>query len=213
MPNPVVVTRIQNRRGTQTQFDSLYPAGYTGIGGFSGSFNITTFPGVLVSGEIALCTDSRRIFMGNINGEYIEVGAATASDLVLSPFVVSLPPQASFTTIPTLTYAASPFMKILYDVTDTASSDWNAVGTTFSRNGQLEITAVTSFAPISNLPFPPTVPVNLTDTGTEINLSLPASISFIAQYDVTLSLIEILYTHDFAGSLTLSSSSIKWISF
>lgn len=63
---PVVVSRIQNRRGTQADFDNLYPPGYTGTGGAIG-------PDILQPGELALCTDTRRVFIGNINGEYIEL--------------------------------------------------------------------------------------------------------------------------------------------
>jgi hypothetical protein len=43
MASPVVVSRIQNRRGTQAQFNALYPPGYNGIGGFGNIFvSITT---------------------------------------------------------------------------------------------------------------------------------------------------------------------------
>jgi hypothetical protein len=211
MATPVVVTRIQNRRGTQAQFDALYPPGYTGIGGFGSlpGFTLANFPGVLVSGELALVTDTRRMFMGNINGEYIELDSATSLNSIdLLPIVITLPPAAVFTVIPSLTYAATPFTKILYDITDSVNPDWNIVGTDFSRNGQLEITAVDYFLPVW-----PNEPVTLTDTGTEINLVSPNQISFIAQYDLTQTLIEILYMHDFAGSLTFSSASIKWLPF
>jgi hypothetical protein len=82
MASPVTVTRIQNRRGTQDQFDDLYPPGYDGTGGFGSvvGFNITNYPGVLLSGEIALCTDSRRVFLGNINGEYLELAVVPVGE-------------------------------------------------------------------------------------------------------------------------------------
>jgi len=220
MATPVVVTRIQNRRGTQAQFDGLYPAGYTGVGGFDPGyisippFTIVNFPGVLAAGEIALCTDTRRMFIGNISGEYIEIGDVPAQDnILLNPLVLVLPPAAIFTVIPALTYTATPFTTILYDITDVLSPDWNTVGTTFSRNGQLEITATAYFAPIPNPPFPDVTSVVLSDTGTEVNTVLPNSITFKTEYDGTQTLVEISYMHDFAGSLTFSSSSIKWLPF
>ncbi len=178
MATPVTVTRIQNRRGTQAQFETLYPQGYQGTGGFgdpvwstqpvlissvvatgttitvsiisaylmppyntllvpgsaivvsgvtpsiyndtytissidtvtspgftlincasiltgsadpdTGSFYlpfvIENYQGVLLPGEIALCTDSRRMFIGNLNGEYIDV---SVSDKTTSTYVVA----------------------------------------------------------------------------------------------------------------------------
>jgi hypothetical protein len=44
MSAPVVVSRIQNRRGTQTQFNALYPPGYSGVGGFGGLSPVITSP-------------------------------------------------------------------------------------------------------------------------------------------------------------------------
>lgn len=74
MAAPVVVSRIQSRRGTQAQFDALYPLGYSGIGGYGSlpGFNSTNYPNVLMPGELALCTDTRRVFLGNLNAEYLE---------------------------------------------------------------------------------------------------------------------------------------------
>lgn len=81
MASPVVITRIQHRRGLQSQFDGLYPPGYDGIGGFYSrpGYNIDAYPDVLVSGELALCTDTCRVFLGNIDGKYTEIAATTGS--------------------------------------------------------------------------------------------------------------------------------------
>jgi hypothetical protein len=75
MTAPVVVSRIQNRRGLQTQFDELYPPGYLGVGGYGSIVNFTpeNFPNVLLPGEIVLCTDTRKVFIGNVNGEYLQL--------------------------------------------------------------------------------------------------------------------------------------------
>jgi len=135
MASPVVVSRIQNRRGTQAQFNALYPFGYNGIGGA----DINLYPNILLQGELALCTDTRRVFIGNINGEYIELQTVLDG---LPPVMVSLPPVAVFTVIPQLTYPATPFFNIAYDITDVGGPDWDAVGTQYSRNGELQITAV-----------------------------------------------------------------------
>ena len=104
MAAPVVVSRIQNRRGTQAQFDSLYPPGYTGIGGVS----IITWPNILLPGELALATDTRNIYLGNLNGEYVKISTGAGENIALLPLVVSLPPAAIFTVIPELTFLATP---------------------------------------------------------------------------------------------------------
>jgi hypothetical protein len=77
MVSPVVVSRIQHRRGLQTQFDELYPLGYVGVGGYNApafpDFTPLNYPNVLLPGEMVLCTDTRRVYMGNINGEYLQL--------------------------------------------------------------------------------------------------------------------------------------------
>jgi len=207
---PVVVSRIQNRRGIQDQFNALYPAGYTGIGGFGSgnydpAFNIENYPAVLMTGELALCTDSRNLYMGNINGEYVRLGTV-GSGVLLNTLVpqlrATLPPTSTFTVIPELSYLATPFATFLYSSTDSILNNWNTVGNNFSKNGQLQITAIIPAA--AN-------PVTLTDTGTEIN---PGSytLNFIAQYGVN-NYINILYKHNFPSSLTFNSTDIKWIPF
>lgn len=207
MATPVVVSRIQNRRGLQSQFDLLYPPGYNGIGGYGSQpgFNATNYPDVLLPGELALCTDSRRTFVGNVNAEWIELAESNAGALSLPPVVIQLPPVGVFTTIPALTYTATPFFTLLYDLTDDLSPDQNVPGTNFSRNGSLQITAIKYVA------APPAA--TLTDSGTEINNASPSTINFIAEYDVTQTLIEVKYMHDFPGNLTFSSSSIIWQPF
>ena len=165
----------------------------------SSPYNLTNFPNVLMPGELALCTDSRRTFIGNINGEYIELAEnISGSGLNLAPLEVSLPPAASFTVIPVLTYLATPFTDFFYSITDSASPDWNTAGVNFSRNGILTITATSTSA-------------TLTDTGTEINTLTPDNISFIAT--LTGPNIQISYMHNFPGTLNFVTSSVKWGAF
>ena len=107
---PVVVSRIQNRRGFQTDFNNLYPSGQPGTG-----------PNVLQPGELALCTDTGRVFMGTvvngINGYYIELtagggGSLPPGALELTPVVVSLPPAATWTSMLT-PFTPTPFFTML----------------------------------------------------------------------------------------------------
>ncbi len=229
--SPVVVSRIQNRRGTQSQFLALYPPGYLGAGGFGDpsfpGFDITNYPSVLMPGELALCTDSRRIYMGNLNGEYIELAEQLVDGLFLGPSTWVLPPVGVFTpitksiTLPnlsvvtiTMDYVPTPFFDIIYSITDDPNPDWNTVGVNYARNGSLQITAVQPFAPLPPTPpFPTPTPANLTDSGTEINNLQPSNISFIAQYNLANTDIEILYMHDFPVNLTLNTSTIQWLPF
>ena len=68
---PVVVSRIQNRRGTQAQFDALYPEGQPGFG-----------PDILQPGEIALITDPPgKVYIGSLNGTYFEIGVSSNNTL------------------------------------------------------------------------------------------------------------------------------------
>lgn len=273
MATPVVVSRIQNRRGTQDQFTSLYPPGFDGNSGYDGIFNqsvfdsvtvtsdgatvtvlcdgtkypvdtlitvsgvsptvyngefvitsstptsitysstatgvITTpgllypsytstlFPNVLLPGEIALCTDSRRVFVGNLNGGYVELVPLTPqNEIQLMPLMLTLVPTASWS--PIISFEATPFYKISYDITDAVSPGWNTTGPNFGRNGTLEITAINTLA-------------TLNDVMTEINNSAPADISFKA--DLVGADIEISYKHNFPTNLTFSTSSIHWVPF
>jgi hypothetical protein len=152
-------------------------------------------------GELALCTDTRRVFLGNLTGEYVELASAAGGGILLGPLVLQLPPIGIFTPIPQLDYPATPFFTLLYDITDALSPDQNVVGTTFSRNGEMKITAVVDFGPGS---------VSLTDTSIDVNTTL-FDISFTADYNGPD--IEISYKHNFPGNLTFSSSTILWLPF
>ena len=193
---PVVVSRIQNRRGLQAQFDALYPT-YPGTG-----------PNILQPGEIALCTDTRRVFIGNVNGQYVEVGlGASGGGLSFTPIQVLLPPSASFIVVPGLgSMSPTSFLSIPYDVNDAAPISGgpaapNTVGATFSRNGQLTITAINS-----GVSSP--IPATLTDNGTEVNATTN-DISFSVSYTVE-GYLQLLYMHNFSTSLTFSTTSIVW---
>ena len=196
---PVVVSRIQNRRGTQAQFDALYPI-----------YPNPDKPSALQPGELALITDSPgRVFMGTPGGFYVELSLASSSTvLTFIPVQVALPPTgALWSPIPALnTTGTTPFYSILYSITDVISSPGvpapaNNVGIKFSKNGELQITAI-SFSPGY---------VSLTDTGTDINAyASPYDINFKADYAGPD--IQISYMHDFPVSLTFSTSSITWIS-
>ena len=108
---PVVVTRIQNRRGTQAQFDALYPNGQPGTG-----------PNILQPGELALVTDSPgKVYIGNINGTYFEIGTSDQPP-VSGVSIVSVSPAngisgtvANPTTTPAITLS-------LNDITPTSIS-------------------------------------------------------------------------------------------
>jgi hypothetical protein len=277
MSAPVVVSRIQNRRGTQTQFNALYPVGYTGVGGFTptpvspppvtitassgtgtvatltvsalpagisvgsqiivtgngaydgtyivtslfgltisyastatGSvtgglvtfpYNIVNYPNVLMPGELALCTDTRNVFLGNLNGEYLELGQASSSGISITPLVITLPPAATFTVIPSLTFTAVPFTTIWYDAIDGSTPDWDILGMNFSRNGQLQITAITNADSAT-----------LIDSSTEIN-NYTGQLSFEAVYNGTNVQISYINTLTPSTSVTFSTSTIQWITF
>ena len=189
---PVVVSRIQNRRGTQEQFDNLYPT-YPGSG-----------PNILQPGEIALCTDTRRVFVGNLNGEYVELAVGTVGPVqpLYTPVQVVLSPSGgSFFEIPALSYSSTPFLSIMYSLVDvtgfvtTMPALPTAVGTALSRNGELKITATAGTA-------------MLVDTATEIN-STPYEVSFKADY-IDTNTIGVSYSHNFPGNLTFSTYTIVW---
>ena len=197
---PVVVTRIQNRRGTQTQFDALYPPGYgnQGYGNFPG-FDESSYPNVLLPGELALITDKRRLYIGNINGQYIEIVVGSESSIDLQPVVSSLNNTAgNYVVIQELEVDPISFQQIFYSINDSASFDPNATGTNFSAAGILTVTATSSVATLNN-------------TMTEENTT-SSQISFIAEYSNDLTKINILYNHDFPGTLRFYTGTIRWIS-
>jgi len=217
---PVVVSRIQNRRGTQDQFNALYPVGYNGIGGYGDpdfpGFDSTSYPNVLMPGELALCTDSRKIFMGNINAEYVQLTTEVGDGIALNPITWVLEPVGVFTPVQrkiifpaletiTLEYRSTPFLDILYSLTDNPSPDWTLPGNNYAKNGTMNITSIDVPAGFASL----------SDAGTEINNYPARSVSFIAQYEYNIlgSKIQILYKHDFPVNLTLNISTIQWLPF
>ena len=288
MSLPVVVSRIQNRRGTQQNFLNLYPPGYDGIQGYTfgalgfqppltpvlgasgngtsvtltfasspvanypvGSqiivagitpitfngiytvtatsptsvsyasvvtdiyisggaitfpYNSTNYPTALAPGELALVTDPPgTVYIGNVNGTYAEVGvqSTTPSNITLQPLPIILEPVAVYTPIPQLTYAGVPFMSILFDITDVGTLNWNTVGTSFSRNGELQITALHSS---------PSPTAALTEISTEINNNpLGQDITFQASFDGVS--VTISYVSTFLIPLTFSTSTISWSPF
>jgi len=184
---PVVVSRIQNRRGTQAQFDALYPSGQPGTGA-----------NILQPGEIALITDPPgKVYIGSLNGTYFEIGsggsAPTSSNLTMSPLVVSLAPASVWTEMLT-PITATPFFSLFYSIVDTVTSNPNNVGTNFSKNGELQITSTSTAA-------------TLLDTGTEINTTT-YDINFKVEY--FSGSIKFYYMHNFPSALTFSTSSIIW---
>jgi hypothetical protein len=201
---PVVVSRIQNRRGTQAQFNALYPV-YPNPGSQT----------ALQPGELALITDAPgRVLIGSLNGTYLELAvSSTSSNLAFLPIQLVLPPTgATWVAMPLLdTTGPTPFYSILYSITDAplvglSPAAANTVGTQFSKNGELSITAI--IPPITPLPYP----VSLTDTSTEINAyASPFDISFKAEYNIDGN-IQISYLHNFPVALTFSTSSIIWLS-
>jgi len=246
MTSPVIVSRIQNRRGTQVQFDgyaynpagpnSVYPSDTTGAGYYpatpDSNFTPTNYPNVLLPGELALCTDSGRVFLGNLNGGYVELAELQGSGQYLQPISWTLPPTytspnppvwtAVTNTLPgpivvPLEYSPTPFFMINYNVSDNGSSDWNIVGNNFSRSGLLNITAVTPTTPAPPPPVPaspnpaPWSPVSLTDTGSEVNATPTYDVSFNAYY--VSGQIQIWYSHNFPGNLILNTSTLTWTTF
>lgn len=195
--SPVIVSRIQNRRGTQAEFDALYPPGYTGVGGATGNR-------VLQPGEIGLCLDSRRVFIGTLNGEYIEfgkgAGSGSGSGINFDPIIIQLPPTSEFVEIPELTVVATPMLKIMYSVADTNTDLLGAIGTAYSRVGQLDITSTSARATLS-------------DDYTTVDEDVANILDFRADYSNMDQSIRIKYRHDFPGILTMTSGTISWAPF
>lgn len=197
MATPVVISRIQHRRGTQAQFDALYHT-YPGTG-----------DNILQPGEVALCTDTRRVFIGNINGEYLELGADSSNTILssdgqlLHPLVIDLPPSATWAPIPALSFNPTPFFNIVYSLTVSSEDDWNVVGTTIARNGVLQITSLIHTTPAN---------VALTDICTELNAG-NYPVHFKAKYNSANTRIEIWYMHSVPTSVKFSTSSASWADY
>lgn len=184
---PVVISRIQNRRGLQADFDALYPAGQPGSG-----------PDVLQPGEIALCTDTGNVYIGtidsNISGYYIKIAPVSSGGPVeFLPSVSVLAPTSTWTQV-LAPIDDTPFFTLLYSLTDIVTTDPNAVGINFSKNGELIITSTDTDA-------------TLADIGTEINTTL-YDINFTVTKSGTT--IELLYIHNFPTPITFSTGSIIW---
>lgn len=210
MATQVVLSRMQNRRGTQAEFDALYISG-------------APVELQLQPGEVGFCTDTHRLFIGNdipVIGNpytYTEIPTAgqtviTGSTLEFSPIIISLLPAASWTDVTSLAFtpdATSPhpgLLNIFYTLTEL--SPLLSTDVPFTKSGILSVATTTytsssAFIPVSKL----------TDTGTEINtyLSPQPDISFKAEYSGGT--VQIYYKHNFSGSLELSTSTIHWINF
>src|SRR5215471_7555106 len=102
--NRVVVSRIQNRRGSQAEFDALYAPGA------DDNFK-------LQSGEIGLILDTQRVFIGSDDINHpIEFQIGTLTDLFFSPINVNLGPSTGggWTSIDALSVSPTNFLDILY---------------------------------------------------------------------------------------------------
>ena len=204
MSSPVTVSRIQNRRGLQSQFNGLdpnkiYPTGYNGAApgyGTPPDYNATTYPNVLQPGEIAFCLDTGNVYIGGDNGTFVHVNAPAVPSAFLDPFVIQLLPVSNYTTIPWLTYQPTPLMNIIYDVVDSGSNLPNVTGVTFSRSGTLSVTVL-----------PGTSAATLNDVSSELNNS---GIVLLFQAVYVAGNVEIQYYHNSSSTLTFSTSTIRW---
>jgi len=179
----VVVSRIQNRRGTQAEFDALASP-------------------KLQPGEIGLITDTQIVYIGNEFGELLELyPQVNITNLIFTPLVIALVPETDPTVITALSFTPTPFLDILYSVTNATSDIINTVGITFAQNGTLSITAVA-----------PTIAqsVLLNDTNVSLNQTI-YSINFTAQYSDDSSVIQVLYNHNFPGTLYFNTGTIQWV--
>lgn len=207
----VVLSRIQNRKGTLVEFEDLYAP--------------LSDPSLqLLPGELGLAFDEStgeyRLFIGGLtSGTYTEIaidGNPTTLDstLNISPLVVYLAPSAIWSPVTSLWYTPSIsnsntcLLNILYGVVEQELTPVPMSTTPFTKSGQLSITTTPvrsgdSFTPVSIL----------TDTGTEINQypDPQPDISFRATYSGGT--VQVEYKHDFPGLVQLSTSTIKWATF
>ena len=192
MANEVVISRIQNRRGTQAEFDALPNP-------------------KLRPGEIGLVTDTERLFIGNADGTILEIGISNTNELLFSPINFLLiptysslgaPPSNTWQTIAGLSFLPTNFLNILYSIDQIPIDPTLLTLSTFVKNGTLLITS-------SLPPF-----ATLTDTATEISeYGLGIDIGFRVMYSSDSSLIEIQYTHNFPSVLSFNTSTIQWSPF
>lgn len=192
------ITRFTNRKGTQAQFDALYPRQYNGVGGV----DLARYPNVLAQGEIGLCTDTCRVFMGTLNGEYIELEAdrATTSQVQLQPFVRYLIPSNTFRPIPGFSFRSVPLMNIEYSVSDSSSSDWTRPGKEYTKNGKLTVSSIDG---------------NVThlDSAVETSPNYNYDIYFKVVTDSSGLACTMFYRHNYKATLTFSSQSTQWAPF
>lgn len=176
MSTPVVVSRIQNRRGLQSAFDALY--------------DTSNQAGRLRPGELALCHDTNRLFMGtevsptNAIGyfEIISGGNPAPLEILLSDNSAF----GSWSTITQLTVVSTSFLTIYYSIDNNDN--------TFSKNGELKITSTSDTA-------------TLTDTGVEINPTI-FDISFKAE--LLGDNIVVQYKHNFGTNLMFRTTTLVW---
>ena len=193
-----LVTRFTSRRGTQAEFDALYPPGYTGTGGV----DLKLYPKVLAQGEMGVCLDTSRVFLGALNGEYIELDSSSdVQQLMVRPATVILPPSSGFARLPHLDSIYSPFLLIKYSITDNIGAEWTAPGVRYTKSGTLRITA-------SNGEYPTAV-----DTGNEISYDYSKDVYFTVKTDTAKNNIYVYYRHNFPWPLRLSTAVVSWVGF
>lgn len=192
MANEVVVSRIQNRRGTQAEFDALPNP-------------------KLQPGEIGLITDTDRVFIGNADGTLLELTVSSSAGINFTPIISTLvptysdvhipPPSDSWTIIPVLDFAPTDFLNILYSATENTPDESIPPG--FSKNGELTITSSAQLV------------ATLNDAGTEINTySTPTpELGLMVSFSGDNSTIQVKYTHNFPYSLTFKTGTIQWAPF
>jgi hypothetical protein len=124
MTNPqVVISRIQNRRGTQSEFDALPSP-------------------KLAPGEIGMTTDTQRVFIGNADGSYLEFTIQESfNQLLFTPLIIPLPISGTFIPVPGLEFIAGGLLNIIYTVSDTASP---SVPVSYSKSGTMTVTCTTT---------------------------------------------------------------------
>lgn len=184
MPTQVVVSRIQNRRGSYDDFISLYVPG-------------APDEQKLQPGELGLCIDTQQLFIGtdDVNAPFEIAKDVSPSEIVFTPIIIDLPKTSTWTTLSELSYSnpsSTPetigLLNILYSL--------QLIGATgFAKNGTLSVTSLQDVAA-------------LTDTGVEIN-NLTGDITFKAIAE--LGSVHIQYTHSFDETVQMSTTTLKWI--
>jgi len=210
----VVISRIQNRRGTIAEFQALYPLDYDGSSGYNSTkfpnYNPTDYPNVLQPGEIGLCTDSEQLFIGSINGTYLGVQVEESNNnLNFAPIVVLLQPSNWIAVGPELEFdpPISSFLNIFYTLSDV--NPITGAANQYSKNGTMSITETASLVQLSDTGIEiNTYPVTLDPNGIPLN---PIDISFETRYtSIPGGSIQVFYKHNFPNPLYLSTATIQW---